>query len=169
MTSLTLLAFVVVWFLPTHEAADESCVYTVYVRTGSIWRGGTDSIISAEFYDSDSNSIFIDNLESWGGSLQGLERDYFERGALDIFSGLGTCLDLPICGLNLTSDGSGSHHGWYVNYVEVTSTGAHLACNQHLFTVEQWLATDTYPYTLNTNMDECTYSAENGRARGHLQ
>lgn len=137
---------------------DENCVYTIYVRTGSIWKGGTDSTISLELYDSNYNSLFISNLTAWGGNLQGQERNYFERSALDIFSGLGDCLEYPICGLNLTSDGLGDGHGWYVNYVEVTFTGAHLACDQHLFTVERWLATDTYPYSLIYETDECSES-----------
>lgn len=130
-------------------------MYTIYVRTGSIWRGGTESTISVEFYDTAYNSIFISNLTGWGGNLQGQDYQYFERGALDIFSGLGDCLPEPICGLNLTSDGEGDGHGWYVNYVEVTFTGAHLNCSQHTFTVERWLASDTYPFSLVYDSDEC--------------
>ncbi|MFX6572951.1 PLAT/LH2 domain-containing protein [Acinetobacter baumannii] len=61
----------------------------------------------------------------------------------------------PVCAMNLTSDGSGSGHGWYVNYVEVTSTGAHVPCAQKQFTVEQWLATDTSPYELSAIRNEC--------------
>ncbi|CAM6096500.1 unnamed protein product [Calypogeia fissa] len=152
--SFLALAVVALSFLPA-LAKDANCVYTVYVRTGSIWKSGTDSSISVEFYDSKYNSLFISNLTAWGGNLQGQDRDYFEGGALDIFSGLGDCLSNPICGMNLTSDGKGSNHGWYVNYVEVTQTGAHLNCTQHEFTVDRWLATDTYPYSLIYDTDEC--------------
>lgn len=81
--------------------------------------------------------------------------DYFERGNLDIFSGRGPCLGAPICAMNLTSDGSGPHHGWYCNYVEVTTTGPHVPCSQQLFTVEQWIARDAPPYELTAIRDTC--------------
>jgi hypothetical protein len=88
--------------------------------------------------------------------------NYFERGNLDIFSGRGPCLDGPVCAVNLTSDGSGPHHGWYCNYVEVTTTGVHTPCSQQQFTIEQWLATDTSPYQLWTVRNNCQYDL--GRA-----
>ncbi|XP_020090608.1 PLAT domain-containing protein 1-like isoform X2 [Ananas comosus] len=118
----------------------DKCVYTLYVRTGSIWKGGTDSVIGVELTGSDGSGVRITNLEAWGG-LMGEGHNYFERGNLDVFSGLGPCTSSPPCRLNLTSDGSGAHHGWYCNYVEVTTTGPHAGCAQQLFTVEQWLAT----------------------------
>ncbi|XP_031093820.1 PLAT domain-containing protein 3-like [Ipomoea triloba] len=135
---------------------DADCVYTAYIRTGTVWKGGTDSIISLTLYDADGYGVRINNLEAWGG-LMGEGYDYFERGNLDIFSGRGPCLSSPICSMNLTSDGTGPHHGWYCNYVEVTVTGVHQACNQQLFTVEQWLATDASPYSLTAVVDNCYY------------
>ncbi|KZV56624.1 hypothetical protein F511_42868, partial [Dorcoceras hygrometricum] len=135
---------------------DPDCVSTVYVRTGSIFKGGTDSNISLTLYDAASNGFRINNLETWGG-LMGPGYDYFERGNLDIFSGRVPCLTGPICAMNLTSDGSGSGHGWYVNYVEVTTTGVHKDCTQVQFTVEQWLALDTKPYNLTAVRDYCSY------------
>ena len=86
--------------------------------------------------------------------------NYYERGNLDIFSGRAPCLTGPVCAMNLTSDGSGDHHGWYVNYVEVTTTGAHIPCAQQLFTVEQWLATDTSPYELTAIRNSCNYGVD---------
>ncbi|PIN26758.1 hypothetical protein CDL12_00477 [Handroanthus impetiginosus] len=133
---------------------DADCVYTVYVRTGSTIGAGTDSIITLTLYDANGYGIRINNLEAWGG-LMGPEYNYFERGNLDIFSGRGPCLTAPICAMNLTSDGSGSHHGWYVNYVEVTSTGVHQNCAQVQFTVEQWLATDRSPHELTAIRNYC--------------
>lgn len=138
---------------------DPDCVYTVYVRTGSIIKGGTDSNINVRLYDGYGYGIEIRNLETWGG-LMGPNYNYFERGNLDIFSGRGPCLPAPICALNLTSDGSGPNHGWYVNYIEVTSTGAHIPCNQQLFTVEQWLATDTSPYELTAIRNYCNSNVD---------
>nr|GMC93252.1 PLAT domain-containing protein 3-like [Ipomoea batatas] len=117
-------------------------------------KAGTDSIITLTLYDADGYGVRINNLEEWGG-LMGEGYDYFERGNLDIFSGRGPCLSAPICYMNLTSDGTGKNHGWYCNYVEVTVTGVHQACSQQLFTVEQWLATDTSPYTLTAIVDNC--------------
>ncbi|KAG0469646.1 hypothetical protein HPP92_016346 [Vanilla planifolia] len=133
---------------------DENCVYTFYIRTGTVWKGGTDSKISVAIAGSDSVSIEITNIEDWGG-LMGEGYNYFERGNLDIFAGRGPCLSSPPCWLNLTSDGSGEHHGWYCNYVEVTTTGPHSGCFQSQFTIEQWLATDTSPYKLYATRDYC--------------
>jgi hypothetical protein len=58
--------------------------------------------------------------------------------------------------MRLASDGTGAHHGWYCNYVEVTVTGPHQGCAQQLFTVEQWLATDAAPYKLEAVRDLCS-------------
>lgn len=110
-------------------------------------------------YAADGYGIRINNLETWGG-LMGPDHDYFERGNLDIFSGKGPCLSGPPCLMNITSDGTGSGHGWYCNYVEVTTTGAHIPCAQQLFTVEQWLALDRSPHELTAIRDYCT--ATNG-------
>lgn len=134
--------------------SDDDCVYTVYIRTGSIIKGGTDSVIGLKVYDEYGYGIYITNLEAWGG-LMDPGHNYFERGNLDIFSGRGPCLNGPVCAANLTSDGSGPHHGWYVNYVEVTTTGVHASCSQEHFTIEQWLATDTSPYQLWAAKDYC--------------
>ncbi|KAJ8504506.1 hypothetical protein OPV22_005392 [Ensete ventricosum] len=131
------------------------CVYTIYIRTGSIWKAGTDSMISLALAGADGVGVLIEDLESWGG-LMGANYDYYERGNLDIFSGRGPCItSWPPCWMNLTSDGSGSHHGWYCNYVEVTTTGPHIGCSQQLFTVEQWLARDASPYRLYATRDYC--------------
>ncbi|KAL5556009.1 hypothetical protein UlMin_038245 [Ulmus minor] len=142
------------------DDSDADCVYTVYVRTGSIFKGGTDSKVTIRLYDDNGYGVEITDLESWGG-LMGPGYNYYERGNLDIFSGRGPCLTAPICALNLTSDGSGAHHGWYCNYVEVTTTGAHIPCQQKLFTVEQWLATDTSPYELTAIRNDCNYDLLN--------
>jgi len=85
----------------------------------------------------------------------GRSHDYFEKGSLDIFTGRGPCMESPVCRLNLTSDGSGAHHGWFCEYVEVTSTGPHRGCSQSIFYVDQWLATDTPPHQLTTVLDGC--------------
>ncbi|KAG6384895.1 hypothetical protein SASPL_153717 [Salvia splendens] len=140
---------------------DADCVYTLYVRTSTIIKGGTDSKIGATFYDAAGYGIRINDIEAWGG-LMGPGYDYFERGNLDIFSGRGPCIPGPICAMNLTSDGTGSGHGWYCNYVEASSTGVHEACSQKYFEVEQWLATDASPRQLYAYRDLCSESS--GRA-----
>ncbi|CAJ1856086.1 unnamed protein product [Sphenostylis stenocarpa] len=144
----------------------DDCVYTLYIRTGSIIKGGTDSIIGLKLYDALGYGLYIKNLEAWGG-LMDPGHNYFERGNLDIFSGRGPCLDRPVCAINLTSDGSGPHHGWYVNYVEVNSAGVHAPCSQLQFTVEQWLATDTSPYELWAARNYCQKPL--GQARPETQ
>ncbi|KAI3677919.1 hypothetical protein L6452_37193 [Arctium lappa] len=145
---------------------DPDCIYNVYIRTGSIWKGGSDSIMSLTLYDAAGYGIRIADIEAWGG-LMGSGYDYFERGNLDLFSGRGPCLTGPPCEMNLTSDGTGSGHGWYCNYVEVTSTGVHSQCAQQQFEVEQWLATDTSPYELTAIRNYCEYSATR-RRRAHV-
>jgi hypothetical protein len=133
---------------------ENKCVYTIYVRTGTIWKGGTDSVIGVTLLGADGSGVRIRDLERWGG-LMGDGHDYYERGNLDIFSGRGPCMRQAPCRMNLTSDGTGPHHGWYCNYLEATVTGPHLGCAQQLFTVEQWLATDASPYRLYAVVDNC--------------
>ncbi|KAL5753511.1 hypothetical protein ACOSP7_021731 [Xanthoceras sorbifolium] len=145
-------------------ALSDDCVYTIYVRTGSIFKGGTDSIIGVRLYDAYGEVVEITNLEAWGG-LMGPGYNYFERGNLDIFSGRGECLSAPVCAINLTSDGSGPHHGWYCNYVEVTSTGVHSSCSQQQFEIEQWLAQDTSPYELTAIRNYCPSDYDDRRVR----
>ncbi|XP_022740267.1 PLAT domain-containing protein 3-like [Durio zibethinus] len=157
MATPTLLMFAFFLFISFSSivvSADEDCVYSVYVRTGSIFKGGTDSIIGLRLYDVYGEYIEIRNVEAWGGLMEA-GHNYFERGNLDIFSGRGPCLAAPVCAMNLTSDGSGPHHGWYCNYVEVTMTGVHTPCSQQQFTVEQWLALDAAPYELTAVRNYC--------------
>uniref|UniRef100_A0A0D9VL55 PLAT domain-containing protein n=1 Tax=Leersia perrieri TaxID=77586 RepID=A0A0D9VL55_9ORYZ len=142
------------------EGDKMECVYTVYIRTGSIWKAGTNSNITLELAGADGNGVGITDLPSWGG-LMGEGHSYFERGNLDIFSGRGPCMAAasgPPCWMRVASDGTGPHHGWYCNYVEVTVTGPHKGCAQQLFTVEQWLATDAPPYKLEAVRDMCSRS-----------
>ncbi|CAL5019626.1 unnamed protein product [Urochloa decumbens] len=131
------------------------CVYTVFIRTGSIWKAGTDANITLELAAADGNGVGITDLPSWGG-LMGPGHSYFERGNLDIFSGRGPCMAKAPCWMRVASDGTGPHHGWYCNYVEVSVTGPHKGCAQELFTVEQWLATDAPPYKLEAVVDHCS-------------
>ncbi|WCJ34958.1 Lipase/lipooxygenase PLAT/LH2 family protein [Euphorbia peplus] len=161
-----LLSFVLLFaFSSVAVTEDVDCVFTVFIRTGSIFKGGTNSIISARFYDELGEYIEISNLTAWGG-LMGAEHSYFERGNLDIFSGRAPCLYSPVCTLNLTSDGTGEHHGWYVNYIEVTTAGVHATCSQEKFTIEQWLATDVAPYELTAIRNNCPiYSSLDRKGR----
>ncbi|XP_074308727.1 PLAT domain-containing protein 3-like [Silene latifolia] len=142
-------------FVAPSEARDESnCVYTIYVKTGSIIKAGTDSKITLELYNKKGDGVRITDIENWGG-LMGQNYDYFERSNLDVFSGRGPCLDEPVCAIKLISDGSGPHHGWYVNYIDITTTGPHLGCAKVKFDVEQWLASDAPPYELSAIRDYC--------------
>ncbi|WVZ05022.1 hypothetical protein V8G54_018368 [Vigna mungo] len=161
-----LLSLLSLCFVSTVRS-DGDCVYSVYIRTGSTINGGTDSIIGLKVYDALGNGIYITNLEAWGGLMEP-GHNYYERGNLDIFSGRGPCLDRPVCAINLTSDGSGPHHGWYVNYVEVTSAGVHAACSSSQFTVEEWLATDRSPYQLWTVRNNCPNVLSQARSKAHF-
>ncbi|KAJ8538138.1 hypothetical protein K7X08_014678 [Anisodus acutangulus] len=136
------------------SGSELNCVYSVYVRTGQFFSSGTDSKITLTLYDADGYGIRIKNLEAWGG-LMGQGYDYFERDNLDMFTGRGPCVNGPICKMNLTSDGTGQHPGWYCNYVQVTSTAEHKRCNQQLFTVENWLGADVFPDGLTAVKNNC--------------
>ncbi|CAN4080734.1 unnamed protein product [Withania somnifera] len=157
----SLFALVFTFFLSAVAAgSSEECVYTLYVRTGSIIKGGTDSKISVTLGDTSRKSVLIPDLEKWG--LMGPNYDYYERGNVDIFTGRGQCLSPPICRLNVTSDGSGDHHGWFLDFVETTFTGPHKQCSQTIFYVEQWLASDAAPYELSVSLDGCKTKTEFG-------
>ncbi|KAJ7543639.1 hypothetical protein O6H91_09G046100 [Diphasiastrum complanatum] len=152
--ALPIMVFVLLASLPSAFLYTPHCVYTIYIKTGSIIKGGTDSIISIKLFDAAQNSLTIKNLVGWGGIMpKGYE--YYQRGNLDVFSGLGYCLTTPVCKITLSSDGTGPHHGWYVRDVEVASIGPKVSCSQRVFKVEQWLATDASPYVLNTTRDNC--------------
>lgn len=139
------------------------CVYTVFIRTGSILKAGTDANVTLELAAADGNGVGISNLPAWGG-LMGQGYSYFERSNLDIFSGRGPCMEKAPCWMRLATDGTGDHHGWYCNYVEVTTTGPHKGCGQQLFTVEQWLATDAPPFKLEAVRDYCSGDAKGASA-----
>ncbi|KAK2653478.1 hypothetical protein Ddye_013334 [Dipteronia dyeriana] len=66
---------------------DIDCVYTFYVKTGSIIRGGN---ISITLGDPSGRLVWVPNLRSWG--LMGPNHDYFECGNIDIFGGRGPCV-----------------------------------------------------------------------------
>ncbi|CAL5016594.1 unnamed protein product [Urochloa decumbens] len=144
--------------LQSSSADDSECVYTIYVKTGWIWKAGTDSAIGLALRAADGKEGFaIPDLAKWGG-LMGAGHDYYERGNVDIFSGRAPCLPSPPCGVNLTSDGSGAHHGWYCKSVEVTAAGPGRACARAEFGVDQWLATDAPPYKLYAERSACAKS-----------
>lgn len=137
------------------------CVYTIYVKTGTGFKAGTDSKIALTLGDGSGRSAWVPDLEQWG--IMGPSHDYYERGHIDAFSGRGPCIGIPICRLNLTSDGSGHRHGWYCDSVEVTSTGPRRACSQTIFCVDRWLATDAPPYDLTAVLDGCGKMEGGGR------
>ncbi|KDP46857.1 hypothetical protein JCGZ_24066 [Jatropha curcas] len=155
LNNLLLCSFLLFALSIVAVSADEDCVYTLYVRTSTTFKAGTDSIISVRLYNAYGEYVEIRNLETWGG-LMGPGYNYFERGNLDIFSGRAPCLSSsPICALNLTSDGSGPGSSWYCNYVEVTVTGVHARCSQQQFTIEQWLSVKVPPYELTAIRNYC--------------
>ncbi|CAH9090736.1 unnamed protein product [Cuscuta epithymum] len=126
-------------FLSSSDAGDlsDECVYSLYVQTGTYITAGTDSKVGVTLGDRTGKEVQVPELRRWG--LMGRDHDYFEGGNLDIFSGRGPCLRLPVCRLNVTSDGSGHRPGWYCQFIEVTFTGPRKECSQSTFYVDQWL------------------------------
>ncbi|KAB2598492.1 hypothetical protein D8674_001412 [Pyrus ussuriensis x Pyrus communis] len=119
----------------------DKCVYTIYVKTGSIIKAGTDSKISMTLGDFSGRSVWVPDLRSWG--LMGPHYDYFERGKPGL------------CRLTLTSNGFGAHAGWYCDHVEVTATAPNTACWKSIFYVQQWLSNDVAPYQMTATRDAC--------------
>ncbi|KAG0526079.1 hypothetical protein BDA96_06G114200 [Sorghum bicolor] len=163
-----LLSLVILAVVPLQSSAvdaagsyddDYRCVYPIYVETGSIWKAGTDAVISLALGAADGAGFTILDLARWGG-LMGAGHDYYERGNVDIFSDRAPCLPSPPCRMNLTSDGYGPHHGWYCKSVEVTATGHHATatCAKAGFGVQQWLASDAPPYQLYAERSVCAKS-----------
>ncbi|XP_047975698.1 PLAT domain-containing protein 3-like isoform X2 [Salvia hispanica] len=144
-----------------YSSADEECLYDIYIQTGSVKKAGTHSTIGLTLSDALGAQLEIPNLEDWG--LMGPGFNYFETGELNIFGGKGPCLTGPICGLNLTSDGSGPYAGWYCEFVKVSAFGLQSPCSQQNFAVEQWLAKDEPPYELTAAMDVCLRSARDAQ------
>ncbi|OAY79249.1 hypothetical protein ACMD2_00171 [Ananas comosus] len=108
------------------------CLYTLRVQTGNRVNAGTDSKISVTLAGPDHVRYHVPNLESWGG-LMWDGYNYFERGYADAFAGCGTCITWPPCWIRLTSDGSGSHPGWFVDFVELWAAGPDSQCTKHRF------------------------------------
>ncbi|GLJ29847.1 hypothetical protein SUGI_0589820 [Cryptomeria japonica] len=94
------------------------------------------------------------NYHKWLG-LMGSSNDYFENGNLDMFSGVGVCLNGPICSLLILSDGTGNKPGWFCDYVEITSTGSGTSCYKQKFVVDHWIAIDETPYQLSFSTNLC--------------
>ncbi|KAH6760170.1 hypothetical protein C2S51_017119 [Perilla frutescens var. frutescens] len=149
---LILFSFFIIYTTVTGDEAE--CVYGIYVQTGSIRRAGTHSTIRLTLFDNSGTQLEIPNLEDWG--LMGPRFNYFETGELNIFGGKGPCFNGPICGLNLTSDGSGPYAGWYCEFVKVNAFGLESPCSQQNFAVEQWLAKDEPPYQITAVVDVCS-------------
>lgn len=124
------------------------------MSTGSEPYSGTESKISLTLYDRTEKKFEIESLASIG--LMGPSHKYFQDGALDIFSGKGECLTGPICGMNLTSDGSGPGHKWFCNYIDVTMAAPHGACTQKSYRVELWFQKDPNPELLQVIASSCS-------------
>ncbi|KAL3691581.1 hypothetical protein R1sor_005232 [Riccia sorocarpa] len=129
MKMLTLLIAIVILSC-TSVLAEDSCVYTVFVKTGSPLGAGTDAKIGATFYTAEGSSIHINDFTGWGNLLEP-NKDYFERYNLDTFGGFGDCLEGPICKMNLSSDGAGNHDSWFCDSVEITTAKFGHECSSH--------------------------------------
>lgn len=134
------------------------CVYTIYAKTEKAAHGGTDANISLRLRNKFGDSFYIENLVSWGGLMEEDGHQYFAKGNIDIFSGRGSCLNSPVCGIEVTSDNTGDFPRWYLEYVEVTTAGPHLTAESVQFKVEQWLAADEPPFKLTARKDSCPNS-----------
>ena len=126
------------------------------MKTGTADGAGTDATISLILNDASGSEVNIPNLERYGQMDRG--HDYFENGDLDKFSITTSCLKSSVCSITLSSDNSGSHAGWYVDYVQlITSKGA---VGDITFNIYGWLAVDEPPYQLTRTFDRCVATTQ---------
>ncbi|KAL3691580.1 hypothetical protein R1sor_005231 [Riccia sorocarpa] len=155
MTAMAMVTLLIALVLlsSTSVLAKDDCVYTVFVKTGSVKGAGTDSTIGATFYTAEGGAFEIANFTSWGNPLEP-NKDYFESSNLDVFSGYGDCLSGPICKIKLTSDEAGDFSAWFCESVEITAANSGKKCSTHHFTVNQWLSTYYLPdYNLTSSKE----------------
>ncbi|XP_050205060.1 PLAT domain-containing protein 2-like [Mercurialis annua] len=131
----------------------ETCAYSISIKTGSRNDAGTDAKISLKFSDMEDSAINISNLEKYGVMEGG--HDYSENDQLDLFTYTGPCFTNPVCYIKLSHDNSGNKPGWYVKYVEITTSSNSAAPIRKHFDVNQWLALDEPPFQISTSRDMC--------------
>ncbi|PWA81423.1 root storage protein [Artemisia annua] len=147
-TYLLLLLFLAI---VASVSSQETCVYTIFAKTGTAGSAGTDATISLKLNDAYGSEVTIPNLERYGEMDPG--HDYFENGNLDKFSITTSCMKSSVCSITLSSDNSGSKPGWYVDYVQVITSGG--AVGDITFEIYGWLADDEPPYKLTRTFDKC--------------
>ena len=111
-------------------AADHRCDYTLEIRTGTINRAGTDSVVTIELHDRGS--------DYWDGVINAIGPK-LEIGSLDhvVFRNK-HCVD-P-CEITVSIDGSGEGPDWYCDYVEVRVSRD--ISRTVLFKIYQWITKD---------------------------
>ncbi|XP_050216243.1 PLAT domain-containing protein 3-like [Mercurialis annua] len=131
-----------------------TCTYMISVKTGTMQQAGTDAVVSLKFSDLENPAVYIKDLENYG--IMEFGHDYFEFDNLDFFSYTRRCFPKPVCYIELSHDNSGKYPGWYVEYVDVRSSGGYsIRETKKHFAVNQWLAKDEPPYQLSTFRDLC--------------
>ncbi|KAK3143001.1 hypothetical protein QOZ80_4BG0356200 [Eleusine coracana subsp. coracana] len=134
------------------------CRFEILVKTGNRKDAGTDARVSLQVTAKSGPTLTISNLVSWGEMSAG--NDYFEKGELDRFGGIGSCMPSEPCNMVISSDGSGNKPGWYVDYVMVTQLGQDSVSSMtHKWAVDQWLAIDEAPHMLSANRNGCGLAA----------
>ncbi|PWA69347.1 root storage protein [Artemisia annua] len=86
-------------------SSEMSCVYTIFVKTGTADSAGTDATISLILNDAYGSEVNIPNLDRYGEMDPG--HNYFENGNIDKFSITTSCMKSPVCSITLSSDNSG--------------------------------------------------------------
>ncbi|XP_074314920.1 PLAT domain-containing protein 3-like [Silene latifolia] len=150
-TSLTLLlAFALL-------VSSQDCNYVVHLKTGDEDGAGTDARVELKLYDAQGHKVEIHNL--WNHGIMESGHDYFERNTLDFFSFKNsTCVD--VCKIELGQNNAGLQSGWYVSYLKVTTHYFDGHCTRNTFQLNQWLAVDEPPYSLNLKRDLCGNSID---------
>ncbi|XP_050207296.1 PLAT domain-containing protein 2-like [Mercurialis annua] len=133
--------------------SQETCVYSISIKTGSRSDAGTDAVVSLKLSNMQDSAINIQNLEKYGIMEAG--HDYFENNNLDFFNFPGPCLTIPVCYIKLSHDNSGNKPGWYINYVEINTAGGSITPTKIRFDVSQWLSDGEPPYQTYTSRDFC--------------
>lgn len=111
--------------------------YTITVKTGNVSGAGTDAHITASIYGSKSQLLSL-NLDNPGNDN--------ERNAADTYTFYGNDIG-TINSLYIIQDNSGSHPGWYVDWITVEKYNLSTLVQTKYFSVNRWFASSSAPFT----------------------
>ncbi|EFJ26041.1 hypothetical protein SELMODRAFT_98610, partial [Selaginella moellendorffii] len=98
------------------------CDYTITIKTGCVYLAGTDANVEIILFSLSGVVIRYNNLDN-------KNHDDFEYCNMDVFHLIGSCLSEydKICKIIISHDNSGAYAGWYIDWVDVSSSSTDFA------------------------------------------